>query len=129
MAVYQSRRSGERRPFRVAVVWGFLGKSDLSVPQRVWNCVKRFPGDVLFERSEQAGTIVDIVQLAICPTVFGMGAGETLLTNWIVGEVPTVINIGRSLIHRNPDAPAGSWARDWTYFTRPRARQPEEIAG
>ncbi len=114
---------------RRAWEWAYhrLPPSDAPVGRRILRAIPRFPGDFLLERTSWAGKVVDAI---VFPTALalGMGPGAVLALAWLIGEVPSVVTFGRAVAHRSPHAQPGQWwHRDWTYWTRPGARQPLEI--
>ena len=124
----------DRRLPRRAWDWayGLLPSSDRAPLPRFLRAVRRGPKDFFLERASWPGMLLDVVLVASLSTI-GLPFGTVLAIDWAAGEIPGVINFGRALAHRNPKAAPQPrwkwlWTRDWTYWTRPGARQAEEVS-
>ena len=116
----------------VAWAYGLMPASDLPPLRRLVRAVRRGPADFVLERASWPGMVVDIAVITTLGAL-GLPFGTVLAIDWAVGEAPGVVNFGRALAHRNPKAPPEPWwkwlkTRDWTYWTRPSARQSEEVS-
>jgi hypothetical protein len=121
-----SRKTADRLTEKA---YHWLGPSELPPGKRTLRWLKHFPADIVLERSEPGSIARDLILAPIVPIITGPSVGSLLLGKWIASRIPAMINIGRSIAHRNPKAKPGQWwRRDWTYFTRPRMRQPAHIA-
>lgn len=102
--------------------------SDLPPWKRTLRALRRGPADFLLERASWPGMVVDVAIVATLGAL-GLPFGTVLAIDWAAGEIPGVINFGRALAHRDPKAKPGEWwKRDWTYWTRPNARQAPEVS-